>query len=139
MSIKKALIFHIMGLMVWLAYSSDVYAKEDIKDDIDKKKVEEFATAYYEAHTAEGMETLADYIEDSDKAALEMIALEECLNSGVEKYDNIDVVGYPLSDGISWLAYAAYDLVVKDSNMYQTEQNETYVVREGDCLWSIVE
>lgn len=205
------------------------------KTDNDKEKVEDFATAYYEAHTAENMELLPDYIEDSDKAALEMIALEECLKSGVEKYDNIDVVVYPLSDGISWLAYATYDLVVKDfnveipgsdalvvrkqsdgsykilgdifgnivgseianldaeihelyksdeivniyedvndryqtiltensdiaewiaelgdeifqaqwkwvqvkdANMYQTEQNEAYVVREGDCLWSIAE
>lgn len=78
---------------------------------------------------------------------MEIIALEECLKSGVEKYDNIDVVVYSLSDGISWIAKQEDEIFqaqwkwvqVKDTNMYQTRQNETYVVREGDCLWSIAE
>lgn len=235
MSLKKTMIFYIIGFILWAAYSSDVYAQNDIKGNDDKEKVEEFVTAYYEAHTGEGIETLSDFIEDSDKAALEMIALEEYLKSGVEKCDNIDVAVYPLSDGISWLAYTTYDVPVKgfdveipgadalvvrvqpdgsykilgdmfgnivgsgityldeeihelyksdeivniyedvndryqtiltensdiaewiaelkdeifqaqwkwvqvkDANMYQIEQNETYVVHEGDCLWSIAE
>lgn len=84
------------------------------RTDTDKEKVEEFVTAYYEAHTEEGMETLPDYVEDSENAAEEIMILEVCLELGVEKYGNLDVAAYPLSDGISWLAVVSYDLIVED-------------------------
>lgn len=77
-------------------------------------------------------------IEDFDKAALEMIALEECLKSGVEKYDNIDVVVYPLSGGISWLAYTTYDLVVKDFNVGIPGSGALVVRKQSDGSYKIL-
>lgn len=102
-------------LYSWNGTAAVCYAKTDT----DKEKVEEFVTAYYEAHTAEGMETLPDYVADVESTAGEMIAeemlvLEVCLGLGVEKYDNLDVIAYPLSDGISWLAVVSYELIVED-------------------------
>ncbi|MCH5263290.1 MAG: LysM peptidoglycan-binding domain-containing protein [Lachnospiraceae bacterium] len=84
------------------------------KTDTDKEKVEEFVTAYYEAHTEEGIETLPDYVEDAKSAAEEMMVLEVCLELGVEKYGNLDVTAYPLGDGIRWLAVVSYELIVED-------------------------
>ena len=89
------------------------------KANTDKEKVEAFVTAYYEAHTEEGMETLPDYVSDAEKASEEMMAeemlvLEVCLGVGVEKYDNLDVAAYPLSDGSNWLAVVGYELIVED-------------------------
>lgn len=103
------------GIVPWNEAAVVCYAKTDT----DKEKVEEFVTAYYEAHTAEGIETLPDYVEDAESTAGEMIAeemlvLEVCLGLGVEKYDNLDVIAYPLSDGISWLAVVSYELIVED-------------------------
>ena len=102
-------------IVPWNGVATVCYAKSDT----DKGKVEEFITAYYEAHTAEGMETLPDYVADAESAAGEMIAeemldLKVCLGLGVEKYDNLDVAAYPLSDGISWLVVVSYELIVED-------------------------
>ena len=103
------------GIIPWNEAATVCYAKTEA----DKEKVEEFVTAYYKAHTAEGMETLPDYVADAESTAGEMIAeemlvLEVCLGLGVEKYDNLDVIAYPLSDGISWLAVVSYELIVED-------------------------
>ena len=114
MNWKKALIFYIIGFILWAAYSSDVYAKENIKGDTDKEKVEELVTAYYEAHTAEGMETLKDYVEDGGSAAEEIMVLKICLEHGLKKYDVIEVIAYPLSDEIYWNVAVGYELIVED-------------------------
>lgn len=114
MSFKKALIFYIIGFILWAAYSSDVYAKDGIKGNDDKEKVEELVTAYYEAHTAEGMETLQDYVEDGERAAEEIIVLKICLEHGVEKYDIVEVNAYPLSDEIHWCVTFSYELILED-------------------------
>ena len=98
------------GIVPWNEAAAVCYAKADT----DKEKVEEFVTAYYEAHTAEGIETLPDYVEDAKSAAEEMMVLEVCLELGVEKYDNLDVTAYPLGDGIRWLVVVSYELIVED-------------------------
>lgn len=114
MSWKKALIFYIIGFILWAAYSSDVYAKDDMEGDTDKKKVEEFVTAYYEAHTAEGMETLQDYVGDGERTAEEIMVLKICLEHGFEKYDIVEVNAYSLSDGIHWCVTFSYELILED-------------------------
>ena len=103
------------GIVPWNEAAAVCYAKADT----DKEKVEEFVTAYYEAHTEKGIETLPDYVADAgstagETIAEEMLLLEVCLGLGVEKYDNLDVIAYPLSDGISWLAVVSYELIVED-------------------------
>ena len=98
----------------WIYSSNQTAAVCYAKTNTDKEKVEEFVAAYYKAHTEEGMETLPDYVEDAENAAEEMMILEVCLECGVEKYDNLDIVAYPLSDGISWLVSVNYDLMVKE-------------------------
>ena len=116
----KVLVLLLVGICVfWISSWNEAAAVCYAKTDTDKEKVEEFVTAYYEAHTAEGMETLPDYVADAESTAGEMIAeemlvLEVCLGLGVEKYDNLDVIAYPLSDGISWLAVVNYELIVED-------------------------
>ena len=99
-----------IGIVSWNEAAAVCYAKSDT----DKGKVEEFVTAYYEAHTEEGMETLSDYVEDAENAAEEIMVLEVCLELGVEKYGNLDVTAYPLGDGIRWLAVVSYELIVED-------------------------
>lgn len=138
MSWKKALIFYIIGFILWAAYSSDVYAKDDMKGDTDKKKVEELVTAYYEAHTAEGMETLQDYVEDGKSAAEEIMVLEVCLESGVKKYGNLDVAAYPLSDGITWTAVVSYELIVEDFDIGIPGLKTLVVHKQKDGTFKIV-
>lgn len=110
MKTKKVVILGVIGLILWAAYGSEANAR----GSADKEKVEEFVTAYYEAHTEEGMDSLPNYVADAENAAEEMMILEVCLECGVEKYDNLDIVAYPLSDGISWLVSVNYDLMVKN-------------------------
>lgn len=106
----KVLIFSIMGLVLWTAWGSEAVAKKNS----DREKVKEFVTAYYEAHTEDGKDTLSDYVVDAESAADETLVLEACLKLGVEKYDVIEVAAYPLSDGISWVVAVSYELIVED-------------------------
>ena len=114
MNWKRALIFYIIGFILWAAYSCDVYANDDMEGDADKEKVEEFVTAYYEAHTAEGMETLQDYVEDAETVDEEIVVLKICLEHGLEKFDIIEVNAYPLSDEIHWCVTFSYELILED-------------------------
>ena len=98
------------GIVPWNEAAAVCYAKANT----DKEEVEEFVTAYYEAHTAEGIGTLSDYVEDAKSAAEEMMVLEVCLELGVEKYDNLDVTAYLLGDGIRWFVVVSYELIVED-------------------------
>lgn len=135
MKMVKVLIFSIMGLILWTAWGSEVIAKKNA----DKEKVKEFVTAYYEAHTEDGKDTLSDYVTDAESAADEILVLDACLKLGVEKYDTIEVAAYPLSDGISWVAVVSYELIVEDFDIGIPGMTTLLVQKQESGVFKICE
>ena len=112
------------GIVPWNEAAAVCYAKTDT----DKEKVEEFVTEYFEAHTAEGIETLSDYVEDAESVVEEIMAFKVSLEWVQDLSYAIDLAR---ADGGEKLP--------GQENEEIADVQETYIVREGDCLWSIAE
>lgn len=90
--------------------------EKDINEE-DTAEIEAFVTAFYEAHTQEGMGSLKEYIDNEESLELYLRRMEISFTYGVIRYDNIDVLVYPLQDGYHWLAAVNYDLVVGENEI----------------------
>lgn len=79
--------------------------RSDAKTGVTEKEVAEFVTAYYEAQTPEGIETLADYVADPDSLDFQasLITLQVAFEHGFTGLENISVIVYPMSDGEHWV------------------------------------
>ncbi len=74
-----------------------------------------FVTSYYEAQTPEGIDTLADYVDDplSWDFQRDLIGLRTFYQHGALSRENIKVTALPMSDGKHWVAAVSADLIVE--------------------------
>lgn len=89
--------------------------RSEARTDVAEKEVDEFVTAYYKAHTPKDIDTLVDYVADAECREMEeyFIQYRVLIECGFQRYQNIDVIAYPLSDGVHWVAYVSYDMVME--------------------------
>lgn len=106
----------LLCLLVFLScFGGGAVIRSEAKTGVTEKEVVEFVTAYYKAHTPNDIDTLADYAADAECRAMEEYLLQyrvfiEC---GFQRHQNIDVIAYPLSDGVHWVAYVSHDMVME--------------------------
>lgn len=91
-----------------------VTAQNKAADDVEQEIVE-FVTSYHKATSPEGIDTLADYVDDpeSDSFQIDLLRLRETLKHGVKGWENIKVLVRPMSDGKHWVASVSSDLIVE--------------------------
>lgn len=90
--------------------------RSEAKTGITEKEVVAFVTAYYKAHTPNDIDTLTDYVADAECREMEeyLIQYRVLIECGFQRHQNIDVIAYPLSDGVHWVAYVSHDMVVEE-------------------------
>lgn len=89
--------------------------RSEARTGVTEKEVVGFVTAYYKAHTSKDIDTLTDYVTDADCREMEEYLLQYrvLIECGFQGYQNIDAIVYPLSDGVHWVAYVSYDMVME--------------------------
>lgn len=99
-----------------------------------EKEVVDFITAYYEAQTPEGIDTLADYVAEPEDIVFQMslVSLQVLFEHGITNVENIRVDAYPLSDGEHWMAVASHELVIRDLDVTLPGLNSLLVGRNQD-------
>ena len=108
--VKKFLFCLLIGVCVERMTVECKAAESDIVE------VEAFVTAFYEAHTVENIDSLKDYVAKEEYLEEYLRQLEVCFTYGVIKYDNIDVLVYPLQSGDYWLVTVCSDMIVGENN-----------------------
>lgn len=90
--------------------------RSEAKTGITEKEVVAFVTAYYKAHTPKDIDTLVDYVAEPESREMEEYLLQYrvLIECGFQRHQNIDVIAYPLSDGVHWVAYVSHDMVVEE-------------------------
>lgn len=88
----------------------------EAKENNAEQEVIDFITSYYEAHTPEKIETLADYLDNPDSEDFQIDLLRQRATfkeGGIKGWKNINVLVLPMSDGKHWLAAVSSDLIVE--------------------------
>ncbi len=87
----------------------------EAKEGNDEKEVTAFVTAYYEAQTPEGIETLADYMAEPESPGFQLFlaGLQTTFERGLTEQKIMEVVVRPLSDGEHWLAAVSSEWVIR--------------------------
>ena len=82
----------------------------------EEKEVIEFVTAYREALSPEGIDTLADYVDDPKDEGFQRDLLRNrvMFKLGVTGLENIKVIVKPMSDGKHWVASVSSDLLTEN-------------------------
>lgn len=95
---------------------SVLYCEAKTKDE--EKEVVKFVTAYWEALSPDGIETLADYVDDPDDPDFQRGLLQNQtlfrFRPGIKGWENFKVVVCPMSDGKHWVASVSADMIVED-------------------------
>lgn len=88
--------------------------KKEPADDVEQEIVE-FVTSYHKANSPEGIDTLADYVDDPESRSfqIDLLRLRETLKCGVKGWENIKVLVRPMSDGKHWVVSASGDMIVE--------------------------
>lgn len=121
---KQKQIKAVAAAFVWVAAVGGLFGDGgafycEAKTNDAEKEVVDFVTAYYEAHTPEGLATLADYVMEPESMnfQLSLVSMQTLFDHGVTGWENIDVMVYPLSDGEHWIASVSSDMVVSDPDV----------------------
>lgn len=79
----------------------------------EEQEVIEFVTAYREAFSPEGIDTLADYVDDPEDSDFQrdLLRNQAMFKLGVTGWENIKVIAKPMSDGKHWVASVSSDLL----------------------------
>lgn len=86
----------------------------EAKADEDIKEVEKFIEAYYRAYSEKDFEAIKEYIKGEEYVEETILRMKVVYDYGFVKYDHVDMLVYPMSDGIHWLAYVSSDMIIKD-------------------------
>lgn len=91
-----------------------VTAQNKAADD-GEQEIVEFVTSYYKAESPEGIDTLADFVDDPESRSfqIDLLRLRETLKCGVKGWENIKVLVCPMSDGKHWVVSASGDMIVE--------------------------
>lgn len=82
-----------------------------------EQEVIDFVTSYYEAQTPEGIDTLADYVDDPQSEDFQRDLLRQRITfreGGVQGWKNIKAIALPMSDGKHWIVSVSGDLIVEE-------------------------
>lgn len=82
----------------------------------EEQEITEFITAYYNAQTPEGIDTLADFVDDplSEDFQRDLLRQQITLREGgIQGWENIKVTVLPMSDGKHWVVSVSGDLIVE--------------------------
>lgn len=114
------------GIFVVCSFSSDgcIFCEAKETGTKQEKTAEEDATqevidfviAYYEAQTPEGIDRLADYVDDPLSEDFQRDLLRQQImfrEGGIRGWENIKVIALPMSDGKHWIVSASSDLRVE--------------------------
>lgn len=90
-------------------------AQKKTADNVEQEIVR-FVTSYYKAESPEGIDTLADYVDDPESRSfqIDLLRLRETLKCGVKGWENIKVLVRPMSDGKHWVVSASGDMIVEE-------------------------
>ncbi len=91
--------------------------KQEIRTaDREEKEVIAFVTAYRKALSPEGLDTLADYVDDPEDEDFQedLLRNQVMFKLGVKGWENIKVVVCPMSDGNHWVASVSGDLLTEN-------------------------
>lgn len=93
-----------------------VTAKKESAAATEEQEVIEFVTAYRNAFSPEGIDTLADYVDDPEDEVfqIDLFRNKAMLKQGVRGWENIRVIAKPMSDGKHWVASVSSDLLMDD-------------------------
>lgn len=82
----------------------------------EEQEITEFITAYYNAQTPEGIDTLADFVDDPLSEDFQRDLLRQQITfreGGIQGWENIKVTVLPMSDGKHWVVSVSSDLIVE--------------------------
>lgn len=93
-----------------------VTAKKKDAAAAEEQEVIAFVTAYREALSPEGIDTLADYVDNPDDVDFQrdLLRNQAMFKLGVTGWENIRVIAKPMSDGKHWVASVSSDLRMDD-------------------------
>lgn len=94
-----------------------VTAKKKDAAAAEEQEVIAFVTAYREALSPDGIDTLADYVDDpeSDDFQTDLLRNKAMIKLGYLKgWENVKVIAKPMSDGKHWVASVSGDLRMDD-------------------------
>ncbi len=93
-----------------------VTAKKESAADAEEQEVIEFVTAYRNAFSPEGIDTLADYVDDPEDEdfQIDLLRNKAMFKQGINGWENIRVIAKPMSDGKHWVASVSSDLLMDD-------------------------
>lgn len=84
--------------------------------DVEEQEIIEFVTSYYEAQTPEGIDTLADFVDDPLSEDFQRDLLRQRLTfeiGRVKGWENFKAIVLPMSDGKHWVVSVSSDLIVE--------------------------
>ena len=96
----------LLGLIVVQScFGGGAVIRSEARTSVTEKEVAEFVTAYYEANSPQGIDTLADYVADPESLDFQasLITLQVAFEHGFTGLENISVIVYPMSDGEHWV------------------------------------
>ncbi len=102
---KNAVRCFLCILVIFSCLGGRAVIRSEAKTGVTEKEVVEFVTAYYEANSPQGIDTLADYVADPESLDFQasLITLQVAFEHGFTGLENISVIVYPMSDGEHWV------------------------------------
>lgn len=106
-------------LAVQGCFGGGAVIRSEARTGVTEKEVAEFVTAYYKAHTSEGIETLADYVSDPESLDFQasLITLQVAFEHGFTGLEHISVIVYPTSDGEHWVVPVSSEWAIQGFNV----------------------
>ena len=106
----------------------------------EEQEVVAFVTAYRKAISPEGIDTLADYVDDPDDEdfQIDLLRNKAMFKLGTKGWDKIKVVAVPMSDGKHWVASVSGDLLTEDFDFGIPGLNVVLVERDEKGKLKIV-
>lgn len=111
---RRTVAFILSGMLVMCVGFPDGKIVCEAKGE--EQEVIDFVTSYYKAESPEGIETLADYVDDPESGSfrIDLLRLRETLKHGVKGWENIKVLVCPMSDGKHWVVSASGEMIIED-------------------------
>lgn len=91
--------------------------QKKIAAEDEEQEIIEFVTAYYKAQSPEGIDTLADYVDDPQSEDFQRDLLRQRVTfreGGVQGWENLKVIVLPMSDGKHWVVSVSGELIVEE-------------------------
>lgn len=83
----------------------------------EEQEVIDFVTSYYKAQSPEGIDTLADYVDDPLSEDFQRDLLRQRVTfqeGGIQGWKNIKAIVLPMSDGKHWVVSVSGELIVEE-------------------------